>query len=312
MLAGKTDDYFLTIARIGNLNQASQMLYVSQPSLTKYIQRLEERLGTSLFDRSTTPMKLNEAGQLYYRFLLKQKESEQALLTQIADMRNQIRGTLRFGIPPYSGQCYLPKVLPIFSRRFPEVKIELTESNGDSLEQALLAHEIDLAVFHLPIGNEQLAFHEIAHEHILAVTQRTGDLATVPEIRNLEDLLSFRPLILPQQTQKIGKIVGRVLQECTVKPKIYMRMSSVETTVRLAAEGLGTGFVPENGQEKLAPEIRERVSFYLLDPQKANWKIAAVYRKGYQLKRYEHEFLNIFASGAQDKTGSLSGLQILT
>ena len=76
-MKNKTEYYFLEIVRAGNLNQAAATLFVSQPSLTKYIQRLESHLGTPLFDRSTSPMKLNEAGQLYLQHLMEAAEKEQ-------------------------------------------------------------------------------------------------------------------------------------------------------------------------------------------------------------------------------------------
>lgn len=293
--SGKTEDYFLTIARVGNLNQAARILYVSQPSLSKYIQRLEDRLGTPLFDRSTVPMKLNEAGELYYRFLLVRKSEEQLLLTQISELGAQLRGTLRLGIPAYCGQYYLPKILPKFSGQFPGVSVELMERTGDGLERALLDREIDVAVFHLPVGSEALSYRELADERILAVTHRSK----VSECVILQELLQTQPLILPQPTQKIGKIVGRFLQTCPGVPTVYLRTCSVETTIRLAAEGLGTGFVPESGIEMLPAEVRERVSFYPLDQSITNWKIVAAYRKQYALRRYEEDFLRFFTDAAQ-------------
>ena len=100
-MLNKTDFYFLTIAEEGNLNTAAQKLYVSQPSLSKYIQRLEHQLGTKLFDRSCSPMKLNEAGNLYLRHLMDSMEQEKQLLDQLQEIDGEIRGTLRLGIPPF-------------------------------------------------------------------------------------------------------------------------------------------------------------------------------------------------------------------
>ena len=64
-MLSRTDLYFLTIAKTGNLNKAAQQLYVSQPALSKYIQRLEAQLGAPLFDHESSPLQNNESGKLY-------------------------------------------------------------------------------------------------------------------------------------------------------------------------------------------------------------------------------------------------------
>lgn len=295
MTSSKMDDYFLTIVQAGNLTHAAQLLYVSQPSLSKYIQRLEERLGVPLFDRTTTPMKLNEAGRLYYRFLLAQKDEERTLMSQISELYEQTRGTFRLGIPSYCGQCYLPKILPRFSKLFPAVKIELLESTGDDLEQALIDQEIDLAVLHLPVSGEQLTYQELANERIFAVTRRSAEEEHIQTAQDFDRYLLSQPLILPQPRQKIGKLVSHFLRRWPDVPDAYLRTCSVETTIYLAAEGSGTGFVPESGLELLSDDLLCKVSFYSLGRELSSWKIVAAYRKKYPLKRFEQEFLRIFS-----------------
>ena len=94
-MLSKTDRYFLTIAKEGNLNRAAEVLYVSQPSLTKYVQRLERQVGAPLFDRSVSPMRLNDAGRRYLQYVMEQNALEEEMLTQIAEIGRMERGTLR-------------------------------------------------------------------------------------------------------------------------------------------------------------------------------------------------------------------------
>ena len=75
-------EYFLTIAELGSLSKAAEKLYVSQPSLTQYINRLEDNLGIKLFDRSKSPINLTPAGELYLKYAVdsmeRKKKSQRA------------------------------------------------------------------------------------------------------------------------------------------------------------------------------------------------------------------------------------------
>ena len=257
----KTDEYFITIAKTGNLNRAASLLYVSQPSLTKYIQRLEERLGTELFDHSVTPLHLNDAGELYLHFLLDSQEREQNFFDKIGEIRQMERGTLHIGVPPYCGQCYLPKVLPTFSKRYPQVAVDLVEGTGGSLETALINQEIDLAIVHSPVNNPLLAYTDLITENILLVTKKRDSRTGIIE-SNIEKF-SKENFILPYSDQKIGKIVDKFLSQKSFIPKIYMRTSSVETVILLASQGIGIGFIPDSGLQSLSHDIQKRYHFSL-------------------------------------------------
>ena len=288
----KTDEYFITIAKTGNLNQASKILYVSQPSLSKYIQRLEERIGTQLFDHSVTPLRLNDAGKLYLNFLLQTQEQENVFLTQIDEISTMERGNLRVGIPTYCGQCYLPRILPRFSSRYPNVKINLLETNGSHIENALLNQEIDLGILHYPILNPALKYEEVIKERVLMVKKGSGKRLLLSSL-NI-DSFAQEKFILPMPNQKIFNLVNSFLANCSFVPQVYLQTHNAETTIRLAAEGLGIGFVIESGLNELSSSILERVDFYSLDHNLDNWKILAATRKNYILRSFENFFITIF------------------
>ena len=68
-------DYFLTIVETGNLTKAAEKLFVSQPSLSQYLKRLEKNLGVELFDRSILPMRLTYSGERYYQYTIQAKKA---------------------------------------------------------------------------------------------------------------------------------------------------------------------------------------------------------------------------------------------
>lgn len=176
--------YFITIAQTGNLNQAAQLLYVSQSSLSKYIKRLEKSLGVPLFDHGVTPLQLNEAGKLYLHYLLDAREREKDMSMQIQEFIHQERGTFYLGIPPFCGEYFLPQILPHFIKRYPNVHLKLAEGTGESLESRLDNQEIDLAILHSPISSPSLHVQELLKEQIFLIAHQnsTPNLNILPVV----------------------------------------------------------------------------------------------------------------------------------
>ena len=310
-MLSKTDYYFLVIAKTGNLNQAAQQLYVSQPSLSKYIQRLETQLGTSLFDRSSSPMRLNESGKIYLQYLRNAIEKEQELLCQIGEINQMIRGTLRLGIPSFCGQCYLPKVLPAFSREFPHVSLELYEKTGVKIEQALLDQEIDLAILHPPVIHENLTRRIIAKERILLVTQKTPeddetDFTRQAAVREgtFPDIAG-KPVIMPQADQKLSRIVNRFFSLLDYQPHIYTRTENVVTTMELAALGMGIGFTPESGLNTVSENILNRLRFFSFSDSLSDWQLAAVVRRDTAMSVFSKRFVELISESARQTGRSM-------
>ena len=293
----KTDNYFLTIAKVGNLNRAAELLYVSQPSLTKYIKRIEQRLGTPLFDRSVTPMQLNAAGKLYYEYLMKQNALEEELLTQISELNRMERGTLRLGIPPYSGQRYLPRVLKQFIARYPSVKIDLFEAKGLLIEKALANQDIDLGIVYLPIENDNLHYREIFSEPVLlAVPNPSGADGRLHildgSIRDFADAT----FIMPHPEQKLGQIATQLFSQIDFEPKVLFTSQNIYSILSFVAEGLGVGLLPFRGLSPWQGDVLNKITFYRLKELDDDmWRMVALTRKNYYVPSYTEYFIELFA-----------------
>ena len=297
-MLNKTDRYFLTIAETGNLNHAAQQLYVSQPSLSKYIQRLESHLGTPLFDRSTSPMKLNEAGQLYLQHLMEAAEKEQQLLDQMQELRGEIRGTLRLGIPNFFGQCYLPKLLTAFHKEYPNVSIDLFEGISVGIEQALANQKIDLAILSNSTSSVALSYQPLIRESILLVTKRNDDIISSPDHiiiqEGNESLFRSSPTIMPQNNQKLGKNVIDYFSRIRHRPHVYTSTQNAATSLALVAAGLGVGFIPQAGLHTIAESIIRDLSFYTLPNGPADLEFVTATRSDSVLSVFARRFITLF------------------
>lgn len=279
----QAEQYFLEIVRCGGLSKAAGKLYISQPSLTKYVQRLEKRIGTKLFDRSVSPMRLSDAGQLYYAHLLETEARERTLLAKLTQIANTERGTLRLGMPSFFGQCYLPELLERFRARYPHVEVELLEASGEQLERALLEQRIDLSLLHLPVTHPELCYETLFSERILLAVP-SEETAPFQVRETAPPALEELCFILPLSEQKLGKFTARLFAERDLRPQVFLHTQNVTTMLSLAARGMGAAFVPEGGLSSISRTILEKLRFYHLPGLEMT--VAALYRKDGLLPPY--------------------------
>ena len=91
-------EYFVAIVDEGSLTKAAEHLYVSQPSLSQYLKRLEANLGVELFDRSASPLRLTYTGERYYQYVLQMMKLDENIRREFQDIKNQTSGRLRLGV----------------------------------------------------------------------------------------------------------------------------------------------------------------------------------------------------------------------
>ena len=122
-------DYVLAIAEEQNLTRAAKKLYISQPTLTMYLNRLEENLGVKLFDRKKNPITITPAGRRYIEKMTEISEEEQILRGELKSVQNPAQ-TFRIGSSRVRGHYYLPPLLRILSKQHPDMNFVISLGTG--------------------------------------------------------------------------------------------------------------------------------------------------------------------------------------
>ena len=159
--------YAAQVAEYRSISKAADVLYLSQPTLSQHISKLETQLGCKLFDRNTIPLKLTYEGEVFIDYALKILELEKSLIHRMQSSKNVINGRITIGIPTCYGATILPKVLPVFKQQFPHVEIQLIEESSTTLETLLEKNLIDLAIMNLPIDNKSLLYETLLIDHVV-------------------------------------------------------------------------------------------------------------------------------------------------
>lgn len=303
-------DYFLRIVEYKNISKAAESLFLTQPSLTKYLQRLEADVGAPLFDRTQTPLKLTDAGTYFYNYIKNVQSEEKNLSAKIQEIKSGNRAKLCVGMPLWRANVLLPEFLPIFFKKYPLIEFKLKEGSAAVLENAIMNEDVDFCLMNLPVNYANILYEPIVTEHIFAVGGKNMPLAqrlsseTKGPIPHVDiRVLAQQPFILTQPGQHITQYIENMISRNNVELNCLMRTSNVSTAINLAAAGLGFTFVPELGVRSRYFPTND-VSLFTVDTPPLTCTFAAVYKKSKYLSIAAQSFIEeliIFCKNYNDK-----------
>lgn len=246
-------EYVLSIARHQSISQAARELCITQPALTKYLKRLEENLGTRLFDRTTTPLSLTPAGKKYVEKAAQILEIERSLQYDLNQISTHIRGKVTVGMNTEFCSTTMPYVLPEFRFRYPEIEVSIHEGHNQKLFEELANGQVDVVYSTYSTTEDAFTYNILYSEPVLLAVP-----AEHPLMKNL-DLSNNSPLtpyylnperikncdfivLIPEQG--MGAIARKLFHKYDINPHIVLEIQKHETAVRLASTGLGMVFTP--------------------------------------------------------------------
>lgn len=263
--------YFATLAETLNFHRAAERLHISQPPLTVAIRRLEEELGARLFDRESRGVRLTDAGRAAL-------PAARATLEQAALFRNIVgqgqqgeRGLISVGFVGSAIATALPRILPAFRARYPDVDLRLEEMTSMSICTALAARQLDVGLVRLPLmdpGDFDVAV--IERDRLVVALPATHRLAAGQDLA-LADLAG-EPLVLHGAVSVLRSVVLLACQRAGFAPRIAQEATQVQTILSLVQSGLGIALVPST----MAGTAPDGVSLMpLADPLNIEMGIAA-------------------------------------
>lgn len=161
-------EYIVAVERLGSFSKAAEACFVTQPTLSMMIQKLEEELNLTLFDRSKQPIVVTDAGKA---ILTQAKKilQESAVLKQIAtDNLKEVIGELRVGIIPTLAPYLLPLFLKGFLQQYPSAKLIINELTTENIIKGLAENTIDVGILATPLNHAGLKEQPLFYERFLA------------------------------------------------------------------------------------------------------------------------------------------------
>ena len=280
-------NYIIAIAEERNLTQAAKRLYISQPTLTLYLNRLENELGVKLFDRTKSPVTLTDAGAYYLEKMKKIYASEQALRSQIHFIANPTQ-TLLVGIGQVRGHHWLPLFLPTFCSIHPDINVQIVQETEQRMYEDLQKQKLDVGIGVFPASTD-IEMVEIMEETLFFAAHRKFGL--IPDhLRGKHDMknpyivqpdqLNGLPFIIPQVSNGLYDTYQTILQNNQIHPSRTISINNLSTGLLLNVKGLGvqllSGSVVYFSHE---PGVNQ-LDLFLLENMPETRKCTAIYQGG--------------------------------
>ncbi len=294
--------YYLTIAELKNLTRAAERLMVSQPSLTQYLNKLEQDLGVMLMDRHYTPMRLTDAGRVYYDYLADQYEREQKLLRDLEPYRPRQRALLKVGVPLQKGMMFTRTILPRFVHDNPGIELSIWEGTAQTVRDRVAKGELEVGFGYSFSGvDAQCVEQSLGREQVYLVCHKDSPLLGGQET-SMEQPLSVEPAALREEIfyQMSPEYVLYALEQehlhrVGADPVRRITMSNLIGILNALAADPDSGFayIPDYiFEEKNAQDLLPQLGFFHLGDAVPEWQFVMLRRKGRSLSREGRVFWN--------------------
>lgn len=274
--------YFITIAETLNITRAGEKLLVSQPSLTQYLNRLETELDIKLVDRRFTPLRLTEAGRIYYDYLLHEREAEELLNSALARLRAQVHRKLLIGIPLQKSHELASRIIPEFAQAHPDIEISIWEGTSQTVRERVMKGELDIGFGHT-MGEESknCVIKPLNREKVLLICSRDNPIVA-GRASSLEDTLpvtaeQLNGLLFYQMAEEyyLYEVESRHMRRHGVHPRRVTVMSNLHSIIASVISGDGFAYMPDYVMGELWPKsVMERLAFLRLDESDLEWNFS--------------------------------------
>ena len=264
--------YVLALNKYKNFTKAAKACMISQPSLSMQIQKLEEELEISLFDRSKKPINTTELGKkLINQFKVIISESEKVNDIIEYEKKKTFR-KINFGISSSFESSLLPIFLKPLKSKFEKINIDYFKSKNEEIVKLLKENEVDLIITNSPINDTDLDVMVLYYEPlmILIPDNLKSNKTDIIELKNI----NTDKLIIPNNSD-LRKTINRLFNFKKFNSKI--RTNDLFSLFNLSYSGLGMTIVPFLNYRNLKKEIRNKV--YHFNKPYPSREISIVYKK---------------------------------
>ena len=287
----------LQVAKDGTFSAAAKHLYISQPSLSQCIKKVETELGVRLFDRSQTPLALTTAGEIYVRQAKEILRIRQALVQEVADLSELRTGSLTIGSSRTRSACFLIDPLVAFHRQYPGIQLAIKEAPVRTLEEYAAAGTVDFALLYDSSLRADFDSVELCRERTMLALPKSHPLARAYAEDDVQGFprISFaamdgEPFIRLQPRRQMAEVYDKLCNISGAEPHVIFEANSIIEASELCAAGLGATLVTDMLVQSW--RWKEQAFFFELEEEVEERHLMAVYSRQRQLSLAAQRFID--------------------
>lgn len=243
-----------TVSNEKNITKAADLLYLSQPYLSKQIKILEQSLKITLFNRKSNELTLTENGKIFLQYCERILDLCEESYRALVDLKIGNRGTLTVGASQTIGTYLMPQIIALFRQNYPQIKLNIEVNSTRLISKQIVDRHIDIAIIggEVPINlikNLNLDF--FIEDELNLIISQSHPFANKKTIKK-EELYNLKFITL-NATSTIRHFIDNILQQRSINTNqlnIIMQLNSIESIKTAVSLGLGVAFVSSSAIEK--------------------------------------------------------------
>lgn len=279
---------FIAVADLGSFSAASQAMHLSQPALSRRVEKLEQALGFRLFERTTRKVELNAMGRSFIpraRHVLNELESA---LLGMTDLSDKLRGLVTVACVPSAVNTFVTDALIEFHRQYPRIRVRLMDESAPEVLLAVARSEADFGISYLGTQEPDLEFESLLDEDFVLACPTTHPLARRKLVTWSELAQHECVMLAPGSGNRM--LIDKALGALPVRPSWSCEVSHVPALISLIEAGVGVGALPRFALSSRTPAALSVVP--LTEPQVAR-TMGVIRRRGRPLGPAAQAFQNL-------------------
>jgi LysR family transcriptional regulator, transcriptional activator of the cysJI operon len=234
---------FVTVVEKENFSRAAEVLHMTQPAVSQYIQTLERTMGTKLLERSNKFVRLNKAGQIVYHHAKEILGLYHKMQGLVDDLTNNASGELAIGASYTFGEYVLPHIIANLSKQYPLIQPAITIGNTHEIEELVSNRTIDLGIVEGEIKNKKLQIEVIAEDFMFIIVSASHPLAKRKNLK-LSDL-EKETWIVREKGSGTREAAEGMFAKFQFFPKKVMEFGSTQIIKESVEAGLGISLLSQ-------------------------------------------------------------------
>ena len=301
-------DYVYAVYKERSFTKAAEKLYISQPSLSLTIKKLEAELGFPIFERTGKETLPTELGKKYIKAIEQVIEIKNGLSSEIDDILNLKKGRVTIGTTIFISSYVLPSILKDFKAKYPDIEINILVEQSTKLEKMLDEGEVDLVVDNVAANSTSLTCIPLFEEKIILGVPKDYEInkkftaykASLDEIKSGSFCYEKHPkisienfaeenFILLKQGNSMRRVANSIFEEADVDIKVALEFDQLITAITYADCSFGICFVTDTvlkyGKEG------ENLCFYVPKTRKSTRTVYIIHKKNKYISSAVKEFI---------------------
>lgn len=235
-------EFFVTVVEEGSFSKAALRVYRTQPAVSIAIRRLEEEIGSPLFERSQKTPVLTDAGELLYDYAKRILSLRDQTFNVVAELKSLRRGRVRIGANESTSLYLLPHLILEYRALYPDVMVEIFRQSSERLPREVLDRNVDFALMAFEPVDGDLESFPVLRDELVLITHPEHHLAKMQSV-TVEELGNQPFLAHNVKTGSRYKVMETFAQHHTPL-NITLELATVETIKRFVQLKIGLAFVP--------------------------------------------------------------------